>query len=264
MTAEPTSPPPEIVEEVHKRTSGAEMTLIEHLKELRTRVIWCAASIVVGVIVCAIFWETILGWLLAPGREAEPGLTLASFSPTDRIAVLFKIAMYGGIIVASPMIVYQTLAFIVPGLTPRERKVLLPGLLGVIGFMLAGMAFAYWVVLPASLNFLLNFAEGEFRTVLGAKQYIDFTVRIIFWVGVTFEVPMVLALAAKLGLVRARQLLHFWRYAVLINFLIAAIVTPTPDALTLMLVGLPMMALYFLGILFAWILQPRRLEPSSA
>jgi sec-independent protein translocase protein TatC len=240
------------------------MTLIEHLKELRNRVIWCALTLVVGVLVCAFFWETILGWLLAPGREAEEDLRLASFSPTDRIGVLFKIAIYGGLILASPMFVYQILAFIVPGLTAKERKILLPGLLGVIGFMLGGMAFAYWIVLPASLDFLLNFAEGEFDTVLGAKQYIDFTVRIIFWVGVTFEVPMVLALAAKLGLVRARQLLGFWRYAILIVFVIAAVVTPTPDFLTLMLVGLPMVALYFLGILFAWIVQPRKNQPSPA
>ncbi|MGH2607614.1 MAG: twin-arginine translocase subunit TatC [Tepidiformaceae bacterium] len=262
MTAEPTSPLPEIEEQAAGRGSGAEMTLIEHLKELRNRVIWCALSVVVGVMVCAFFWETILGWLLAPGREAEPGLRLLSFSPTDRIGVLFKIAIYGGLILASPMIIYQVLAFIVPGLTARERKILFPGVIGIIGFMLAGMAFAYWIVLPASLEFLLNFADDEFTTALGAKQYIDFAVRIIFWVGVTFEVPMVLALAAKLGLVRARQLLHFWRYAILIVFIVAAVVTPTPDFLTLLLVGLPMVALYFLGVLFAWIVQPKRPAPS--
>jgi sec-independent protein translocase protein TatC len=264
MSAQPNLPPqPESPPSGY--AGGPEMTLIEHLKELRNRVIWCAGAVVVGVLVCGVFWETILGWLLAPGREADPDLRLASFSPTDRISVFFKIAMYGGLIVSSPMIIYQVLAFIVPGLTPKERRILLPGVFGVIVFMLGGMAFAYWIVLPASLNFLLNFAEGEFETVLGAKQYIDFAIRIIFWVGVTFEVPMVLALAAKLGLVRAGQLWHFWRYAVLINFIIAAIVTPTPDALTLMLVGLPMMALYFLGILFALILQPRRsAAPGSA
>lgn len=258
MSAEPAQHPAEI-HALPQEQGGAEMTLMEHLKELRNRVIVCAIAIVLGVLVCAVFWETIIGWLLAPAREQQgPEFGLKVFSPTETIGVLFKIAMYGGLIVASPVIIYEILAFVLPGLTPKERKLVLPGIIGTIFFLLMGMAFAYWVILPASLGFLLDFGGDNFDPLIGAKQYIDFAVRIIFWVGISFELPMVIALLAKLGIVRARQLLSFWRYAVIVVFIVAAVVTPTPDPMTQTFVAGPLFVLYFVGILFAWVLQPKR------
>lgn len=239
--------------------AGAEMTLMEHLRELRNRVLVSAVAVVLGMMVCLFFWETIVGWLIAPARAHQgPEFGLAVFGPTETIGVLFKVGMYGGLMVASPVVLYEMLAFIVPGLTPKERKLILPGLFGVIAFLLGGMAFAYWVILPASLGFLLDLGSDNFNPVIGAKQYMDFAMRIVFWVGLSFELPMILALLAKLGMVRARQLLGFWRYAVVIIFIIAAIVTPTPDPLTQSLVAGPLLALYVVGIGFAWIVQPRR------
>lgn len=231
---------------------------MEHLIELRNRVIISALAVVVGVVVCALFWETILGWYLAPARQEIPDFRLVSLTPTDRIATIFKIAMYGGLVLASPVVVYEALAFIVPGLTPKERKILLPGLIGIILFMLGGMAFAYWVVLPQSMGFLLNIGSDEIENQQQIQAYVNFCTRLIFWTGVAFELPMVIAIAARLGLVRAKQLLGFWRYAVIIVFVLAAIVTPTPDPLTQTLVAGPLLFLYFVGILFAWLLQPAR------
>ncbi len=180
------------------------------------------------------------------------------FHVTETIGVLFKVGMYGGLMLASPVVLYELLAFIVPGLTPKERKLLLPGLFGIIIFLVAGMAFAYWIILPASLGFLLDLGGDNFNPVIGAKQYIDFATRIVFWVGLSFELPMVLALIARLGVVRAKQLLGFWRYAIVIIFVIAAIVTPTPDPLTQSLVAGPLLGLYVVGIGFAWLVQPKR------
>lgn len=237
---------------------AGEMTLLEHLRELRNRVVWCAIAVVVGIVVCVFFWETIIGWMVAPAREEIEDFKPDIFSPTETIGIMFKVGLYGGLLLASPMLIYQFTAFIVPGLTPRERKVLIPGLVGVVLFLLAGMAFAYWVILPASLGFLLNFGNENFEERIGAKSYIDFAVRIIFWVGLSFELPMVLALLAKLRVVRARQLIGFWRYAIVLIFVIAAIVTPTPDPITQTFVAGPLLVLYIVGILFAWILQPKR------
>jgi sec-independent protein translocase protein TatC len=236
---------------------GPEMTLMEHLKELRNRVIICAIALVIGCLVTFYFWETILGWMLAPGRTQMPGLKLTSFSPTDRITAIFKIGLYGGVAIASPVIIYELLAFIVPGLTPREKKLILPGILGVVAFLLAGMAFAYWVILPQSLGFLLDFGNDQIVNSQGIQQYVSFVTRIVFWVGVAFEMPMVLALAAKFRLVRAKQLLGFWRYAILIIFIMSAIITPTPDPFNQTLVAAPLFFLYFVGILFAKVLQPK-------
>ncbi|MGE0597854.1 MAG: twin-arginine translocase subunit TatC [Dehalococcoidia bacterium] len=265
MAAEQINEPIPLRPEHQQYHGGAEMTLMEHLRELRNRVLVSAVAVVLGMIVCLYFWETIVGWLIAPAREKQgPEFGLAVFSPTETIGVLFKVGMYGGLMLASPVVLYEMLAFIVPGLTPKEKKLVLPGLFGVIAFLVAGMAFAYWIILPASLGFLLDLGGDNFDPVIGAKQYMDFATRIIFWVGLSFELPMVLALVAKLGLVRARQMLGFWRYAVVIIFIIAAIVTPTPDPLTQSLVAGPLLALYVVGIFFAWIVQPRKSKPAEA
>ena len=262
MSAEAVSEPGDQPPEPPVYAGGhAEMTLIEHLKELRNRVIVCAIALVVSLVVCLVFWETILGWMLAPARADHPDFALAVFSPTETIGVMFKIGLYGSLIFASPVFFYEMLAFIVPGLTPREKRLLLPGVAGVVVFLLGGMAFAYWVILPASLGFLLDFGGNNFDPVIGAKQYIDFATRIIFWVGVSFELPMVIAIAARLGLVRARQLIRLWRYAIPVIFIIAAVVTPTPDPLTQSLVAGPLLVLYIVGILFAWMVQKPRPKP---
>lgn len=243
---------------------GPEMTLIEHLIELRNRVLISAAALLIGCLVCFFFWETILGWLIAPARADDPSFRLSSFSPVDRISAIFKIGLYGGLILASPVVVYELLAFIVPGLTPRERKLLAPGMFGVVVFLAAGMAFAYWIILPQSLSFLLDLGSDQIQSQIGIRQYMDFVTRIIFFVGIAFELPMVLALAAKLRIVRAKQLVHFWRYAIVIVFVLAAIITPTPDPFNQALVGGPLLVLYFVGVLFAWILQPKRPEAEAS
>lgn len=244
-----------------KRTGysgGPEMTLVEHLLELRNRVIIAAIALIIGTLVSFFFWQTILGWLLEPGRNYDPSFKLSSFSPVDRIGAIFKIGLYGGLILASPVIVYEVLAFVVPGLTPRERKMLAPGIVGVILFLVAGMSFAYWIILPASLTFLLDVGSEDIQNVIGIKEYMDFVTRIIFWVGIAFEMPMVIAMAARLGLVKTKQLLSFWRYAIVIIFVIAAVITPTPDPFNQTLVAGPLFFLYFIGILFAWLVQRRR------
>ena len=244
-------------------SGGPEMTLLDHLRELRNRVMVAGIALILATLISFYFWETILGWLLAPGRHYDPNFRVSSFSPVDRIGTIFKIGLYGGLIMSSPVIIYEVLAFIVPGLTPKERRMLAPGMFGVVLFLLAGMAFAYWVILPASLNFLLGVGSDKIQNVIGIKEYIDFVTRIVFWVGLAFEMPMVIALAARLGLIRAKQLLVFWRYAIVIIFIIAAVITPTPDPFNQTLVAGPLFALYFVGIFFAWIVQrgrPKRSE----
>ena len=258
MSAQPAQEPPPDLKPVEGHHGGPDMTLIDHLKELRNRVIICALALVIGSLVSFLFWENILGWLLAPARVDHPEFTLTSFSPTDRISAIFKIGLYGGVILASPVIIYQLLMFVVPGLTPRERKWLLPGVLGAILFLVAGMAFAYFIILPASLGFLLDLGSKQIETKTGIQPYLDFVSRIVFFVGLSFEMPVVLAILGKLGVVRPRQMLKFWRYAILIIVILSAVITPTPDPYNQLLVAGPMFALYALGVAFAFVLQPRK------
>ena len=190
--------------------------------------------------------------------KSDENFRLASFSPTDRISAIFKISIYGGLLLALPIIIYQALAFIVPGLTSGERRVLLMGTFGCMFFMLAGMAFAYYVVLPRALDFLLGVAAENVVNVTGIHEYISFVTRIILWVGIAYQLPMVLAIAARVGMVTAGQLMRFWRYAIVLVFILAAIATPTPDPLTQSVVAIPLLGLYFLGVLFAKILYTPR------
>ncbi|MXX18051.1 MAG: twin-arginine translocase subunit TatC [Dehalococcoidia bacterium] len=195
--------------------------------------------------------------------KSEENFRLASFSPTDRISAIFKIAIYGGLLLALPIIIYEALAFIVPGLTRGERRVLLLGTFGCMFFMLAGMAFAYYVVLPRALDFLLGVASENVVSVTGIHEYISFVTRIILWIGIAYQLPMVLAVAARVGMVTAGQLLRFWRYAIVLVFILAAIATPTPDPLTQSVVAIPLLGLYFLGVLFAKILYTPRGDGSE-
>lgn len=243
---------------------GPEMTLLDHLRELRNRVIKAALALIVTTLFSFLFWRTIFGWLLAPARSYDPTFQTVISSPTESISVIFKIGLYGGIILASPVFIYQFFAFVVPGLTPRERKMIFPGLIGIVFFLAAGMAFAYYLILPASLKFLLTVGGDEFRPLIHTDQYMSFATRIIVGVGLAFELPMVLAMAAKFKLVRARQLLSFWRYAIVVIFIIAAVITPTPDPLNQSLVGGPLLALYFIGVLLAWIVQPKKTAAEAA
>ena len=192
------------------------------------------------------------------GNASQTDFRLASFSPTDRITAIFQTALYGGLLLAAPIVIYELLAFIIPGLTGSERRILIFGVFGCLTFVIAGMLFAYFIVLERALGFLLNVASDTVDNVIGIKEYISFVTRIILWVGFSFQLPMILALAARIGLVTAGQLLRFWRYAIVIVFIIAAIATPTPDPQTQAVVALPLLVLYFLGVLFAKIFyQPR-------
>lgn len=252
-------------EALANRPSGqpGEMTLMEHLLELRNRVIVSAIAVVICGLVCFFFWETILGWLLAPGRAQTPNLKVASFSPVDRIGVIFQIGLFGGVALASPVIIYEVLSFVVPGLNNRERRLLFPAIFGTVFFLLCGIAFGYYIVLPLSLGFLLNFGSDKIENVIGIKEYVKFVIRSVFWSGMAFELPMVMALLGWLGLVKARQMLDFWRYAIVLVFILACFVVPTPDPIDQTIVAVPLLGLFFLGIGFAWMLQPSRRQKAD-
>lgn len=245
------------------RATG-EMTLIEHLLELRNRLFVSAAAVVLGSIVCFIFWETILGWLLAPARQKIPGFVVVSSSPVDRVGVLFKIGMYGGFALASPIVIYEILAFIVPGLTKRERRMVLPVILATLAFLMAGMAFAYWVVLPLSLGFLLSFGKDQIQNQIRIGEYINFVLRTVFFAGLAFELPVVMGLLGWLGLVRAGRMLRFWRYAIVLVFVAACFIVPTPDPFDQTIVAVPLLGLYFLGCLLAKIFEKKHPAPETA
>jgi sec-independent protein translocase protein TatC len=237
------------------------LTLFEHLQELRHRVVISALAVVAGLAVSAYFGEDIIDFLKEPAEKRVEGIQLQFIEPFELFVTYFRVALLGGIVIAMPVIVFEALGFVTPGLKPGERKWLYGTAIGATGLFLGGVAFAYYVALPPALGFLLNFGNGDLaQPNIRIGSYIDFVTRLLFWTGVSFETPVVVMFLARFGIVRAGQLVRWWRLAVVAAFVVAAVVTPTIDPVTQSLVAGPIIVLYFVGIVLALFVQPRRPE----
>lgn len=230
---------------------GRPMTILEHLQELRTRLVWCMVGLIAGIAISAFFTGPALDFLTEPMKSRVPDAKLIFTKPLDGFTQLFRVTLLGGLIVAMPVFVYQALLFVVPGLTPQERRWVLPLVFAVFISFLAGAAFCYYIILPPSLDFLLGVRPAGAEPQIIISDYLSFATRMIFWVGVTFELPLLVLALARFGLVSARQLIGWWRYVLVLVFVVAAFVTPTPDPLTQTLVAGPMIVLYIVGIILA-------------
>ncbi len=237
------------------------LTLFEHLQELRHRVVISALAVVAGLAVSAYFGEDIINFLKEPAEKRVDNIQLQFIEPFELFVTYFRVALLGGLVIALPFIVFEALGFVTPGLKPGERKWLYGTAIGATGLFLGGVAFAYYVALPPALGFLLNFGNGDLaQPNIRIGSYIDFVTRLLFWTGVSFETPVVVMFLARFGIVRAGQLVRWWRLAVVAAFVVAAVVTPTIDPVTQSLVAGPIIVLYFVGIVLALFVQPRRPE----
>ncbi|MGE0227356.1 MAG: twin-arginine translocase subunit TatC [Dehalococcoidia bacterium] len=236
--------------------AGGEMTLLEHLLELRSRVMWSAIAVAAGMMFFFIppIGFRLVDFLLEPGREALPGFRPQFIEPMENIVTYFRVALLGGVAVGMPMVVYQVLAFVAPALTPTEKRWMIPLVIGASLAFLAGMAFAYWIILPVTLKFLFTFGDYADPNIR-IGYYINFVTRMLGIMGLVFETPLLVMGLAKLGLVGARRLLKLWRFAIVGAFIVSAIVTPTIDPVTQSLVAGPIVVLYFVGIFLAWLVR---------
>ncbi len=197
------------------------------------------------------------GWLEKTLAQGADGLSrLQVIEPTEAIGVFMRVALLGGVILALPWIVMEIYLFVAPGLMPRSRIILLFGIPLVSLFFLVGVLFCFFVMLPAAIPFLYTFLG--IKAAWRPSAYFDLVTTLMFWVGVTFEMPLVAYLLAAAGLVKARQLAAVWRFAVVIIAVVAAAITPTVDPVNMALVMAPMILLYLISILAAGIAAPRR------
>ena len=247
----PPGPPPKPGSE-----EGKILTILEHLQELRYRLMVCAGALVVGVAASA---YPLTGWFIRflkePARDRKEDFELFFFEPLEGWTVFFRVSLLLGIAIAMPVIVYQLLAFVSPGLTKDERRWVLPIVVAASLSFLAGCAFAYYVELPPALGFLLNPPGGVGEPLIGASKYFNFVTRLMLVTGLVFEMPLVVMGLAKLGVVRSRQLIGWWRPAIVVAFVVAAIVTPSIDPVTQAIVAGPIIGLYFAGIVLAKLVE---------
>jgi sec-independent protein translocase protein TatC len=223
-----------------------EMTLWMHLDELRKRLMHSLIAIVVGVVICIIFAEFLLEVLARPIGGFD---NLLSLQVTENFSAYFRVTLLGGFILALPFILVQLYLFIAPGLTKTERRWVLIAVPLASGLFLIGTAFAYFVMLPAAIPFLTEFPGPN--VLPKWNDYTNFVTGLIFWIGLSFETPLIMYMLAKLGVVNARGLLKGWRIAIIMIAVIAAVVTPTPDPINMAILMVPLLLLYFLGILLA-------------
>lgn len=222
------------------------MTITEHLEELRRRLIWCALALVVTIGVSFTYSQRLFTVLLAPviGPIQEAGGNIAFLGIAEGFLIQFRLAVYVGLVLASPVIGYHILAFILPGLTPRERRYIWTYLPAAVLLFIAGTAMAYLLFLPAAVGFLVGFNRGQAETLVSVNNLVSFVTGFIMPFGFVFELPLVVALLTRLGLVTPRTLGRMRKYAVLLAFVVAAVITPSPDIITQSLVALPLYALF--------------------
>jgi sec-independent protein translocase protein TatC len=223
------------------------LTLVEHLDELRTRLI---VSLIALTLTCALcFWQNhhLLHILNAPLPDGTTPITL---SPAEPFLTTFKISMYAGIILALPILLYQAYAFVLPALSPAEKRVIIPFLLLVPVLFIAGVVFGYYVVLPAAIKFLLNFNDSIFNTQIRASEYYGFATLTLLAMGIVFQVPMGILAVVRLGLTTPEQLSKNRRYAYLILAVIAMLL-PGTDPVTMLVELIPLLVLYEFSIVLA-------------
>lgn len=250
--------------------SDEKMSFVSHLEELRKRIIICLAAVGVGFVATFSYSETILRILKRPlttdlvfartypflrsiPREGPP-IDLIFLAPAEAFWMHMKIALVTGLLLTLPIVLYQIWRFIAPGLLSHEKRYALPFVVLSTFFFFFGLLFCFYFVLPFSLNFLLTYKTENLKPMISIGNYIDFTAKFLLAFGLVFELPLAIGIAARMGLVTPQYLSRNRKYAILIAFTVAAILTPTPDVFNQTLMALPIYLLYEVGILAARIL----------
>ncbi len=230
-----------------------KMTFLEHLEELRKRLIVSIVALGVAFLVCWNFADRIFGLLARPlSKFLPPGEKLVFTRLTEPFLLYMKVAFFAGIFLSSPIILWQLWLFISPGLYKRERRYAVPFIIIASLFFLLGGYFGWRVLLPGTCAFFLETGK-QFKQMIKADEFFSFASMIILATGLVFETPILIFFLARLGVVTPAFLMQKSKYAIVLAFIIAAIVTPTPDMVTQTALALPMIALYFLGVGIAYI-----------
>ena len=261
--------PNPVVEKAQQRASEemTGMSFLEHLEELRRRIIYSLLFIVGGFCVCWWFHEQIFALMQTPivTALAKNGMDtkLVYLNPTDAFNMYLKVAFLAGIFVASPFVLYQVWAFISPGLYRNERRYVLPFMFSTVGLFLLGGLFAYKMVFPAALQFLIGWSS-QFKPMVTISEYTDLFLTIIAGLGIVFEMPILVFFLALMGILTAGWMWRNLRYSILVIFIIAAIITPTTDIMNMCIFAAPMVALYALSIGIAWFVHPTQRKKRAA
>jgi len=231
-----------------------------HLAELRKRLAISVGSIIVLFFIMFTFWQPILDWMIVPLKEVLPEGSHVIFTKVQEpFFTALKVSFFTGFVAALPVIFWQLWIFIAPGLYDNEKKMILPFAIGATVMFLIGAGFCYYVVIPFGFDFLINFGAQLFTALPSIGEYVSFFTKLLLGFGLAFEMPVITFVLAVMGLVTDRTLKEFFRYALVVIFLVSALLTP-PDILTQFLMAGPMILLYGISILIAKKINPEKGE----
>ena len=237
-------------------------TLFEHLDELRKRLMWAIVALALGVVVAAVFNGLVFDLLLYPLKQVRgldpAAYKLTTFSPAEPFMTSLKIWVVVGIMLAAPFLIWQMWAYVGPAFTSTEKRYFYPVVIATTALFLGGVVFGYLVVLPKGLQFLLGFGSGNFNIQNRASDYFTFVALFVLAFGAVFEMPVVLVLLAKVGVLDDKFLRKYRRHAILINAVVAAVITPSQDAFSMLAMFIPLVILYEISIPLARLVQPKR------
>ena len=233
--------------EISGEEVGSEMSFLDHLGELRKRIVWGLIGIIIGSIIAGIFVDKILEFVLL-GPATRVGLALQNLRPFGQPFLYFKVIIVAGIIIAFPFIIYQLWKFIAPGLYSKEKF-----WVGRITFFtsfcfLFGVAFAYFVMIPSMLGFAASFGTEKIKNIIDVNEYLSFIITILLASGLVFELPMVSYVLARVGILTPKVMRKFRRHSIIIILIIAAVLTPTPDPISQLIFAAPLFVLYEISI----------------
>src|SRR5919201_2697774 len=248
------------------RERDKELSLVQHLGELRDRLVFSAIALVATTTICFFFTTQLIRILLVPVDCqfiptfvcANPPHHLVSLSPTENFLTYFRVSLFSGIALAMPVILYEIYAYVDPALLPNERRFIRWSGLPILGLFLAGMAFCYFILLPNVIKFLISYGSDVIENQLRASDYISFVTTFILGVGLVFEVPVIIYTLVRVGVVQRSFLTKQRRYVFLLAFVIGAVLTQTPDPFNQTLVAVPMYLLFELGLFLARFVPARR------
>ena len=248
------------------KTPDDQMTLTDHLAELRTRIIRGLLAVVVGIVIILAFYDPVMDFLLEPYRQLcalKPQFcelsngNVISTAPLEGFSTRLSIATYGGVIIALPVLMWQLWRFIVPAMHAKEKKYAIPFILCSLALFLMGAYVAYWT-LDKALDFLISWAGEDVQSIFRVSEYVRLVGLMVAAFGIAFEFPVLLVFLQLVGVLTPQTLIKGWRYAILTIFVIAAVITPSGDPYSMMALALPMTFFYLVAVLIGYLVQKRR------
>jgi sec-independent protein translocase protein TatC len=234
-----------------------EMSLVDHLEELRRRILRSLLAVLLAAVGCLAAVKPLVRLLEMPAS----GIRFLQLAPGEFLFVSFKVAGYAGLTLALPWVLYETLAFVLPGLNRRERRLVAPAVAGSAVLFAAGLAFAWWALVPAALRFLVSYGADVVEPSWSIERYLDFVLLLMLATGLAFQLPVLQLLLGALGLIRARTMLAGWRWVVLAAAIAGAVLTPSTDPFTMLLLSGAITALFLTGV--ALVALTERLRPAA-